>query len=152
MSLHEYENQSLHQNVETGSESLYDRMEELSAEETEGIIAEAEDIARQLIMNSNLPLLYRVRAHIILGIGQTNFFYHAREAVRICEMAIARFAEEILTANGIPGEQSLLAKARRVLRIREAEEAQTNADDAPDEIEETHEVVQFDMEEVDPTV
>ncbi|KAH0379491.1 hypothetical protein KCU92_g8139, partial [Aureobasidium melanogenum] len=123
-------------NKEVVFEALWTHMERLakSGDKADGV--ESRRIADQLISHAELPLLYRIRAHMTLACGNDSYVWHAQEAVRLAEKSIA-----LLGSGTEPGEelseeqaqteqeaeQDLLECARETLRDAEKDFAELQA-------------------------
>jgi hypothetical protein len=67
--------------------ALLDRdMMELSYKNTAEISKQACKIAHMLLERAELPMAFRVHAHVVLATGDTAYLHHAQEAVRFAEM------------------------------------------------------------------
>lgn len=113
-------NMSVNANSERTFELLHDQMYTLAAECTDESVAESQKIARGLLNHAELPMLYRVRAHINLAGGEHKYVWHAQEAVRWVEKGIEWLG-------GGPGIDGLMEEAqgtlRRATRTRRNQEA-----------------------------
>ena len=77
-------------------ESLDKQMLELHGEETAESRADAERIARALLEKADLPLLFRIHSHMVLGCSykeDSDFLFHAQEAQRAVELLISQGGE-----------------------------------------------------------
>lgn len=106
------------QNSEAVFQALFEQMMTHHRTATEAGAAKADEIALDLIKHAELPLLFRVRAHMVPASGNNaEYMWHAREAVRVAEMGISLFGEGHGSSTG--GPAALLADARETLRRAE---------------------------------
>jgi hypothetical protein len=93
-------------------------MMELSYKNTAESSKQASEIAHMLLERAELPLAFRVHAHVVLATGKTAYLHHAQEAVRFAEMG-----REIYGSGSTPEAQAavadLLWQARETLRRAE---------------------------------
>ena len=98
--------------------TFHGQMMTLAYENTPQSTEEAHDIAHMLLERAELPLAFRVRAHIVLASGKTDYLHHAKEAVRFAEMG-----REIFDLGKTPESKAavedLLWEAREALRRAE---------------------------------
>ncbi|CAD0100995.1 unnamed protein product [Aureobasidium mustum] len=113
-----HQNHSSHEHSEMVMATLHDQMMTLAYEKNPQSTEEAENIAHMLLERAELPLAFRVRAHIVLACGKTDYLHHAQEAVRFAEMG-----REIFGPGKTPGfkaaVEDLLWEARETLRRAE---------------------------------
>ena len=103
---------SVNENSETVFSLLHAEMEKKYESDTPESIAEAEGIAHKLLLHPQLPPYYLMRAHLILATGDTNYLFHAQQAVQICEMGIEISNESVAGKTGADNvEQELLDEA-----------------------------------------
>ncbi|KEQ88005.1 hypothetical protein M438DRAFT_403297 [Aureobasidium pullulans EXF-150] len=114
-------------------ETLWNQMETLATSGDKENGVKSRRIALQLISYSGLPLLYRIRAHMTLACGDSNYLWHAQEAVRLAEKGIKVFGSDTKKDAGISetqakeekeAEQALLECARETLREAEKDYAE----------------------------
>lgn len=104
-------------------EAIHNNMMAILEKETEQSCTEAGDIATKLLTQPDLPMLYRVRSHIVLAYGQHHYLWHARKAIELIEVGRARFGR-----GDTPGElrafDRLFNEAQYVLHLAEADSAE----------------------------
>lgn len=122
---------------------LHTKMEEQSVINTDESVAEAERLAHIILSHAWLPIFYgtwtqgadsahwsclliapsssEVRAHTCLGLGETNYLYHAFEAVRVAKVGVASYPKDRPVVEQKQMQQ-LLSEAEKCLRyaIRDA--------------------------------
>jgi hypothetical protein len=93
-------------------------MMELSYKNTAETSKQASEIAHMLLERAELPLAFRVHAHVVLATGDTAYLHHAQEATRF-----AKVGGEIYGSGDTPEARAavadLLWQAREVLRRAE---------------------------------
>lgn len=77
-----------HTNKEAVFEALWKEMERLAKSGVKAEGDEARRIAHHLISYAELPMLYRIRAHMALACGKHSYVWHAQEAVRLATKSI----------------------------------------------------------------
>lgn len=114
----QHENHSSHEHSEMVMATFHDQMIALADKNTPESVEKADKIAHMLLKRAELPLAFRVRAHIVLACGKKAYLHHAKEAVRFAEMG-----REIYGPGKTPESQTavegLLWKARESLRRAE---------------------------------
>ncbi|THY02516.1 hypothetical protein D6D01_10285 [Aureobasidium pullulans] len=114
-------------------ETLWNQMERLATSGDNENGVKSRRIALQLTSYSDLPLLYLIRAHMTLACGDTNYLWHAREAVRLAEKGIKVFGSDTEKDGDVSedqakeekeAEQALLECARETLREAERDYAE----------------------------
>ncbi|KAG2161839.1 hypothetical protein JADG_001578 [Aureobasidium aubasidani] len=99
--------------------AVFDRqMMALSEENTPASQIQACEIAEMLLERAELPLAFRVHAHIVLGCGKNGYLHHANEAVRFAEMG-QRIYGPGKTAEAQAAVEDLMWQARETLRRAE---------------------------------
>ncbi|TIA24105.1 hypothetical protein D6C80_00532 [Aureobasidium pullulans] len=99
--------------------AVFDRqMMALSEENTPASHIQACEIAEMLLERAELPLAFRVHAHIVLGCGKNGYLHHANEAVRFAEMG-QRIYGPGKTAEAQAAVEDLMWQARETLRRAE---------------------------------
>ncbi|THX59132.1 hypothetical protein D6D06_02364 [Aureobasidium pullulans] len=99
--------------------AVFDRqMMALSEENTLASHIQACEIAEMLLERAELPLAFRVHAHIVLGCGKNGYLHHANEAVRFAEMG-QRIHGPGKTAEAQAAVEDLMWQARETLRRAE---------------------------------
>lgn len=71
--------------------AIHKNMMEIFAKETKEAWIEAGEIATKLLAYPELPMLYRIRSHIVLAHGQYFYLWHARKAVEAVDFSLLRF-------------------------------------------------------------
>ncbi|KAH0291920.1 hypothetical protein M436DRAFT_66274 [Aureobasidium namibiae CBS 147.97] len=84
---------------------------------------EARYIASQLLMRPNLPLLFRVDAHMVLACGKVDYLHHAQEAVRLAELGREQLGPD-QTSEARDDLNNLLDRAQETLRYAEDDSAE----------------------------
>lgn len=107
-----------HENENRLLKMFSDQMMSLAEKDDDPSKTEARNIASMLIMRANLPLLFRVDAHIVLACGNEDYLYHAREAVRVAEWGRELFGSG-KTPEAREAVEDLLDRARETLRRAE---------------------------------
>jgi hypothetical protein len=113
---HQYHNANEH--AEAVMATFHDQMLDLAYKNTPESAEEAHDIAHMLLERAQLPLAFRVRAHVVLASGKTAYLHHAREAVRFAEMGRDIYGPGS-TPESRAAVQDLLWEAREALRRAE---------------------------------
>ncbi|KAG9525410.1 hypothetical protein KCU93_g5799, partial [Aureobasidium melanogenum] len=109
----------LNENLENAFKAQY---RDMLAMFEQGKSEAAEDLAHQLLLWGNLPVLYRVYAHIVLSYGPRDNLLHACKAVEEAEWGVKRYGDQ---AVGV----ALLDVANTALRdVRGAAAAEMNED------------------------
>ncbi|THV99549.1 hypothetical protein D6D26_05976 [Aureobasidium pullulans] len=99
--------------------AVFDRqMMALSEENTLASHTQACEIAEMLLERAELPLAFRVHAHIVLGCGKNGYLHHANEAVRFAEMG-QRIHGPGKTPEAQAAVEDLMWQARETLRRAE---------------------------------
>ena len=99
--------------------AVFDRqMMALSEENTLASHTQACEIAEMLLERAELPLAFRVHAHIVLGCGKNDYLHHANEAVRFAEMG-QRIYGPGKTPEAQAAVKDLMWQARETLRRAE---------------------------------
>ena len=99
--------------------AVFDRqMMALSEENTLASHTQACEIAEMLLERAELPLAFRVHAHIVLGCGKNGYLHHANEAVRFAEMG-QRIYGPGKTPEAQAAVEDLMWQARETLRRAE---------------------------------
>jgi len=117
------EPRDVHENENQGLNEDFDLMMFYAGNNDECNNDEARDIATQLLTRPNLPLLFRVEAHMVLACGKVDYLYHAREAVHFAELD----REELgpgQTSEARDDLEKLLDRARETLRHAEDDSAE----------------------------
>ncbi|THV82912.1 hypothetical protein D6D29_04282 [Aureobasidium pullulans] len=99
--------------------AVFDRqMMALSEENTLASHIQACEIAEMFLERAELPLAFRVHAHIVLGCGKNDYLHHANEAVRFAEMG-QRIYGPGKTPEAQAAVKDLMWQARETLRRAE---------------------------------
>ncbi|TIA39752.1 hypothetical protein D6C78_03049 [Aureobasidium pullulans] len=99
--------------------AIFDRqMMALSDENTLASHTQACEIAEMPLERAELPLAFRVHAHVVLGCGKNGYLHHANEAVRFAEMG-QRIYGPGKTAEAQAAVEDLMWQARETLRRAE---------------------------------
>jgi hypothetical protein len=115
---HQHHHISSHKHNEMDMATFHDQMTALAYKNTPESSKEAYDIAEMLLERAELPLEFRVRAHIVLACGKTAYLHHAQEAVRFAEMGRDIYGPGKTSESRLAVED-LLWEARETLRHAE---------------------------------
>lgn len=95
-------------NSERAFQDIHDQMMKIVRRGTQEAIDEAGGIASELLTYPELPLLIRVRAHIVLSYGQHDYLWHARKAAELVADGSQRFG---------PGDSAAEQEALKLLKL-----------------------------------
>lgn len=90
--------------------------------------AQSERLALSLMSNAELPMVIRVKCHLVMGSGNNDYLWHAEEAVRVMKFAMKEFG----TAGD--AEKALLKRVEEVLaKAKHDHDESAGADDEGEE-------------------
>ncbi|KAH0362260.1 hypothetical protein KCU65_g8198, partial [Aureobasidium melanogenum] len=113
-----HQNHSSHEHSGMALATLDDQMMALAHENTPQSTEKADGIAHMLLERAELPLAFRVHAHIVLACGKKDYLHHAKEAVRFAEMGREIYGQG-KTPESRAAVEDLLWEARESLRRAE---------------------------------
>jgi len=117
------EPRDVHETEDSELNSYFNHMMAYAENNDENSNDEARDIASQLLTRPNLPLLFRVGAHMVLACGKVDYLHHAQEAVRLAELGREQLGPD-QTSEARDDFENLLDRARETLRHAEDDSAE----------------------------
>lgn len=111
---------NIHENREKVVNAFHEQMMTLEREGTAESMDKAREIAHDLITRAELPLVIRVRAHITLSTGDSDYLFHAQEALRLAEKGRELFGPGD-TVESQAAVDGLIWEAREMARRAESD-------------------------------
>ncbi|KAH0284051.1 hypothetical protein M436DRAFT_66920 [Aureobasidium namibiae CBS 147.97] len=118
-------------NLDENMENMFkDSYEEMLGHFGQGNDEAAEAIAAELLLWSNLPVLYRAYAHIVLAYGPVNGLSHARKAVEDARRGLENFGDRSVGEKLLAIAEETLQDVTEQLEVNEAQTATADEEEA----------------------